>query len=143
MQKAKTVLSAEFYLSIALSLLFVVLFESGFLPSGEWALDKTLEFKLLSIMEIVTIVCIPLALRLFKFKAVNQRLTTGDRREEFLITFGMVRLNMLCLPMIANVLLYYLFMHVAFGYMGIILFLCLFFVVPTADRCRAETMCED
>ena len=50
----------------------------------------------------------------------------------------MTRLLMLCVPMIVNTVLYYVFMNVAFGYMGIILFLCLFFVMPTMDRCLSE-----
>ena len=45
---------------------------------------------------------------------------------------------MLCLPMVANTLLYYIYMNVAFGYMAIILLLSLCFVLPTMARCEAE-----
>jgi hypothetical protein len=54
----------------------------------------------------------------------------------------MTRLLMLCVPMVLNTVLYYMFMNVAFGYMGIILFLCLFFIVPTRERCMSEINAE-
>ena len=47
---------------------------------------------------------------------------------------------MLCVPMTANTLLYYLFgLNVAFGYMGMICLLCLVFIYPSTARCTAET----
>ena len=45
---------------------------------------------------------------------------------------------MILLPMLANVVFYYLFMNVAFGYMGIILFLSACFILPTKARCEDE-----
>ena len=45
---------------------------------------------------------------------------------------------MLTVPMVVNTLLYYLFMNVAFGYLAIILALCIFFVFPSMSRCEAE-----
>ena len=139
MRRACNILSAEFYLSIFFSFLIIILFENDIFLSGGWTADKSFEFTVLTIVELVTIICIPLALKLFNFKQVNSQLTTGDNREERLISWGLLRLNMLCLPMIVNILFYYLFMNVAFGYMAIILFLCLFFVIPTKERCRTET----
>ena len=38
----------------------------------------------------------------------------------------------------ANTLLYYLFVKAAFGYLAIILLLCLLLVVPTRKRCEGE-----
>ena len=139
MRRACNILSAEFYSSIFFSFLIIILFENDIFLSGGWTADKSFEFTVLTIAELVTIICIPLALKLFNFKQVNSQLTTGDNREERLISWGLLRLNMLCLPMIVNILFYYLFMNVAFGYMAIILFLCLFFVIPTKERCRTET----
>ena len=75
-----------------------------------------------------------MALRLFRFSAVARQLTTTYA----LLRWGTLRLLMLCVPMVANTLLYYLYMNVAFGYMGIILLLCLAFVLPTKARCDAE-----
>ena len=42
-------------------------------------------------------------------------------------------------PMLINTFMYYQTMAPAFGYMAIILFLCLFFVYPSVGRCEDET----
>ena len=40
--------------------------------------------------------------------------------------------------MVVNTLLYYIYMNTTFGYMAIIMALCLPFVFPTKGRCLAE-----
>ena len=57
---------------------------------------------------------------------------------EALLRFGMTRLLALCLPMVINTILYYLYMNVAFGYLAIVLLLALTFIVPTKARCESE-----
>ena len=125
-------LMATFVAGIVCALLLVVAGETGLLPTGTLSDQKSAEFVVLSVMELLTICIIPLALRLFKFNAVKRRLTTAA------VTWSLIRMAMLQVPMIANVLLYYLFMNPAFGYMAIILFLCMFFIVPTQSRCESE-----
>jgi hypothetical protein len=66
------------------------------------------------------------------------RKALAEKKADALLSWGVLRLGLLSVPMILNTLFYYLFMNVAFGYMAIILFLCLFFVVPTMDRCQSE-----
>ena len=61
------------------------------------------------------------------------------RKGDALLPLGTARLNMLCLPMLINTFMYYQTMAPAFGYMAIILFLCLFFVYPSVGRCEEET----
>lgn len=83
-------------------------------------------------MEVATICLIPLSLRLFKWKHVVSAIhSAGDRA---MLRWGTVRLLMLCVPMMLNTWLYYQFMNVAFGYMGIIGLLSLAFVYPTRTR---------
>ncbi|MBQ6652771.1 MAG: hypothetical protein IJM81_05170 [Prevotella sp.] len=119
---------------VAVAIVLVIVGETGLLPNGELAEEKQTEFVVLSIMELLTICLIPLALRLFKFQRVKRELITpqGLRR------WAMVRLMMIGDLILVNILLYYLFMNPAFGYMGIILFLCMFFIVPTMSRCSNE-----
>lgn len=128
-----------FLTSIAVGLVIVVLFENDLLPCGIMILDdKSVEFVVATIMELLTICVIPVALKLFRFKRISKLLTSA----EALSKWGTIRLLMLCVPMIVNTVFYYMFMNVAFGYMGIIIFLCLFFVVPTKERCRSEIKTE-
>jgi membrane protease YdiL (CAAX protease family) len=138
MRKTQQILMTVFLSAIILSLFMVIVFENDWLPVGSYAGESQTEFYVAVIMEIVTICVIPVALKLFKFRSVRQKLVSENSSRE-LLRWGGLRLGMLCLPMVVNTLLYYLFMNVAFGYMGIILFLCLFFIVPTMERCTSET----
>ncbi len=128
-----------FLTAIAVGLVIVVLFENDLLPCGVMISDdKSVEFVVATIMELLTICVIPVALKLFRFKRIGRQLTSAGA----LSKWGTIRLLMLCVPMIVNTVFYYMFMNVAFGYMGIIIFLCLFFVVPTKERCRSEIKTE-
>ncbi len=128
-----------FLTAIALGLVIVTLFETDLLPCGVMISDdKSTEFVSAFVMELFTICVIPVAMKLFHFKRIGRRLTSADA----LAVWGTVRLLMRCVPMVVNTVFYYVFMNVAFGYMGIILFLCLFFVVPTMERCKAEINTE-
>lgn len=136
MEKAQKLLMIAFCTPIIICALLIVLFESDLLLSGGWAENKSQEFLVLSMMELITICLIPLSLRLFKFGKVKESL--AEKKADALLPWGVLRLGLLSVPMILNTQFYYLFMNVAFGYMAIILFLCLFFVVPTMDRCQSD-----
>jgi len=87
-------------------------------------------------LELITIVVIPFALKLFNFKKIKNLLVTQQDRA--LIKWGTFRILLLIVPMIANTLCYYLFDNVAYGYLAIILLLCLCFVYPSMSRCEDE-----
>lgn len=112
------------------------LFECNLLPVGLLAGHGTGEFVALTFMELATIVAIPFAMRLFRFKAVRRSLIAG--REEAMQKWGVARILLLGVPLLANTLLYYLFMATPFGYLAIILFLSMFFIIPSLGRCVYE-----
>lgn len=118
-------------------LCIVSLFETGVVGSGAMADNHQLQFILLSVMELITICVIPLALWMFRARFIHRQLL--DDKAPALLKWGLIRMHMLVLPMLANTLLYYLTMSAAFGYMAIILFLCLAFINPSMARCVAET----
>lgn len=134
---AQKVLMVNFWFVLLVALLLVVLYELEFLEPTDLANDVSLVFFLQIVMEMVTIVAIPVSLKLFAIKSVRRKLVAG--KGEALLPWGTARLNMLCLPMLINTFLYYQTMSPAFGYMAIILFLCLFFVYPSKARCFSET----
>jgi len=122
---------------IVATLLVVALFESGVLTMGGLISDnKQTEFGLTIMAEIMALALIPLALRLFKISVVCRRLVTMKA----VLRWELVRVLMLCIPLLLDTLLYYLYLNVSFGYLSIILFLCLFFIVPTERRCRDDLM---
>lgn len=99
-----------FLTSIAVGLVIVVLFENDLLPCGIMISDdKSVEFVVATIMELLTICVIPVALKLFRFKRISKLLTSA----EALSKWGTIRLLMLCVPMIVNTVFYYMFMNVA------------------------------
>ena len=137
MRRTYKVLNTIFIASLCISLAMVLLFEADILPDGVFhTANGASEFVWATVMELLTICIIPIALRLFRFRSIAKRLVSP----EALLGWGALRLLMLCLPMMANTLLYYIYMNVAFGYMGIILFLCLFFIMPTKARCESEVV---
>ncbi len=131
-------LQITFWGGIAVLAVILLLGEIDVIPNGILASDKQFEFVVMTIMELCTIVAIPVALKLFKFKRISSKLSSTDSLAT-LNRWGMVRLVLLIVPMVVNLLCYYLFMKVGFGYLAIILFLSLFFVYPSLSRCYNET----
>ena len=91
------------------------------------------------VFQIGTLALVPLALRLFKFRKIHEEIINDETPNHAkLLVYGMLRMDMLHLPMIINLMLYYFFMVPGFGYMAIVLFLSSLFIVPTLKRCEAE-----
>jgi hypothetical protein len=137
MKKTLRQLQTFMFSMIGITVVLVVLFETDVLPSGLMATEKQTEFLLTTLMELLTLASVYMALRLFKFDKVHQELVT--RKAVGLRRWGLIRLAILLLPMPLNTVLYYLFMNTTFGYMAIILAICLPFVYPSEARCEAET----
>ncbi len=134
---AQRYLMLNFVLMIALCLLIVVLYECEILVSSDLSNNTQLVFFLQIVMEFASIIVIPVALKLFAFKPVRRRLL--ETKGTALLRWGTVRIQLLCVPMLVDTLLYYQTMWAGFGYLGIILLLCLFFVYPSMGRCIDET----
>ena len=132
---------AVFTLLLAVMIGFIVLYESGVLESGVLTDSKQTEFLAMTGMELTSLAGAFLGLRLFKFQKIHDELVT--KKEPALLKWGMLRLLILEVPMVSNTYLYYMYMNTTFGYLAIILLLCLPFVFPTQSRCIAETTEED
>lgn len=136
MKQVQHILLAHFLAWIAIALCIVVVFENGLLPAGVLSADKGSEFVVATVMELLTICVIPFSLWMFRQRRVRRQLV--ERKEKALRRWGLLRIYLLVVPMTANTIIYYLYMNVAFGYMGIILFLSLFFIYPSLARCNQE-----
>ena len=135
MKRTYNVLNTIFIVSLCISAAMVLLFETDILPDGVChTATGAAEFVWATVMELLTICVIPVALRLFRFGSIARRLVSA----EALLSWGSLRLLMLCVPMVLNTLLYYMFMLPSFGYMAIILFLSIFFVFPSMERCVGD-----
>lgn len=142
MKKIRNILAAEMYASIIVSLVIILLYETEVLLPGGMSDNANMEFLAVSGMEIITICMIPLSLKLLKLNGVKARLKQHGAREY--IKWGSIRMAMICVPMMVNTLMYYVAgLNVAFGYMGIICFVCLAFIYPSETRCANETRIEE
>lgn len=122
--------------SIVLAAVMVVLYETQTILEGALAGDVQGEFLAVTVMELLTICSIPVALRLFKFRKVREIIES--KKAEGLYLMALVRMALICLPMLVNTLLYYLYMAPAFGYMAIVGFISMAFITPTVTRCKSE-----
>ena len=121
----------------AVALTVILLYETNLLEAGVLEEDKQSEFALTATMELVSLGAAFLGLRLFKFGKVHADLVS--RKEPALMKWGALRLFVLEVPMIIDTLLYYIYMNPTFGYLAIMLLLCLPFVFPSHSRCLSET----
>ncbi len=136
---AKTLLTLRciYYLFVVVCLAIVTLCETDVVPVGLLCGDdySTIEFLSATVMTIITLVTIPLALRLFTMKRISSVL--------LLRRYGILRLCLLLVPMVVNTVCYYLFKVAAFGYLAIISLIASVFVYPSAARCQAEVHKSD
>ena len=137
MHKTKNILLFTLWGMIFAAGVIILIYETSFSQSGTLADKKQIEFISAVGMELVALGGIPLALRLFKFKKIANDLV--NRKEHALLVWGMLRMLMLCVPVISNLTLYYLFLNPTFAYLALIHVISLMFVYPTMDRCIAET----
>lgn len=132
MKKTVNILRTLFIASVGIAVVVAALYELDILPSGVLADRPQDEFLCTIAMELVTIVFIPMALRLFKTKDVDRRLDEGDIKT--FKTWSIVRILMITVPLLMNTLLYYIFMNTTFGYMALILLICLPFIYPATRK---------
>ena len=137
MKKISKLLMLIYVLLVAVALVIAALYEFGVLESGVLADSKQTEFVAMTVMELATLVAAFLGLRLFKFPKIHTQLVT--LQEPAMLKWGLLRLLVLEVPMVCNTYLYYIYMNPTFGYLAIILLLCLPFVFPSLNRCIDET----
>ena len=132
MNKTISLLRTVLIANVGVAVVIAALYELDILPSGMMTGRPQDEFLSTISMELITIVFIPVALRMFKTKDVEKRLEDGDIKA--FRKWGLVRILMITVPLVLNTLLYYSFMNTTFGYMALILLICLPFIYPDARK---------
>ena len=132
MNKTISLLRTVLIANVGVAVVIAALYELDILPSGMLAGRPQDEFLSTISMDLITIVFIPVALRLFKTKDVEKRLEEGNIKA--FRKWGLVRILMITVPLVLNTLLYYSFMNTTFGYMALILLICLPFIYPASRK---------
>ena len=117
-----------FWAVLALMLAAVILFETNEQLTGFLGMTEADEFKLLSVMEMLTLMSIFLMLRLFKFERIARQIEESPQRA--LPLWTSVRVAVMLVMIAANGLLYYGTINTTFGYLAIIMMVSLPFVYP-------------
>ena len=117
-----------FWAVLALMLAAVILFETNEQLTGFLGMTEGDEFKLPSVMEMLTLMSIFLMLRLFKFERIARQIEESPQRA--LPLWTSVRVAVMLVMIAANGLLYYGTMNTTFGYLAIIMMVSLPFVYP-------------
>lgn len=136
MKKTRKILLTTLWGALLVALLVILVYETSIIDQGALAGNAKAEFVTAVILELSALMLIPLVFWLFKWKKVREDMER--RKEGALLTWGLLRLLMLCIPMMASILAYYLFVNPTFYYLALILAICLFFVYPSADRCARD-----
>lgn len=132
MNKTISLLRTVLIANVGVAVVIAALYELDILPSGMFTGRPQDEFLSTISMELITIVFIPVALRLYKTKDVEKRLEEGNIKA--FRKWGLVRILMITVPLVLNTLLYYSFMNTTFGYMALILLICLPFIYPASRK---------
>ena len=141
MKETRNQLMSVLVFAVLFAVGVVVVYETGIMEPGLFVEHKNSEFVLTALMELLTLGGVFMALRLFRFQKVRHDLVTN--KEHALFRWGILRLGLLLIPMVANTYLYYMFMNTTFGYMAIIQLLCLPFVFPSMSRCQSEVESDE
>lgn len=132
MNKTISLLRTVLIANVGVAVVIAAFYELDILPSGMFTGRPQDEFLSTISMELITIVFIPVALRLFKTKDVEKRLEEGNIKA--FRKWGLLRILMITVPLVLNTLLYYSFMNTTFGYMALILLICLPFIYPASRK---------
>lgn len=98
-----------FWALIALSAIMAILFETNILESGLWGGNDSVEFVVLTAVEILTVIIVPVALKMKR---------------------SLASICMICVPMAVYTLLYYMMLNTTFGYLALLMLVCTPFVKP-------------
>lgn len=120
----------------------VVLYVFGEFVEADMAVfmnaSSGLKFALPTIMILLTLGVIPLSLWMFKKRGIHNDLI--QHKETALAKWGTIRLVALGNLLVLNTFLYYAFgFEPTYGYLAIVTLLTMPFILPTMNRCIAET----
>lgn len=131
-------LQITFCLLLLAAALLCLLFETGTLVAGALAGDALLTYWLQFLGIAQLLVLLPLALRLMKFGRVQRRIQSSTQAYQ---RYSVVRLLLLGLPLLYNVLCYYLLAcEPTFGYMALMTAVAFLYVWPSQGKMDYE--CE-
>lgn len=132
-------LKLEYLMFWFLCILLVVLYEANVLPQGIWAGEARMEYVLEVIAVLMTIVLIPVSLRMFKLSLVRYvRQLSLEAALRSYRRWSEVRMAMLLAPALFNFSVYYWTMDTTTLLCGCMVLIASLFCVPGRKRLLVE-----
>ena len=130
------ILRSTYIVTFMSAILLIIIFETGMLANGIYAYDSMTNYVCEMIGIFLTIVCIPLALKLMSFSMVK-RMLNQDSGKYF--TLCAVRISLLALTLLYNVASYYLLGEDAtLGYLALMAVVAFLFIWPSRGKMDYE-----
>ena len=137
-------LKIEFVAVWCLVLLLVVCYEAGIFSEGVFVGDVRMDYILTTIGILLTIVMIPLSLRLFNLNLVKRisKLSTFEALKSYR-RWSEVRLSLLLVAALLNMSIYYLTLNTTGLFCSLMALLATLFCIPTKERLLKELDLND
>ena len=137
-------LKIEFVAVWCLVLLLVVCYEAGIFTEGIFVGDVRMDYILTTIGILLTIVMIPLSLRIFNLNLVKRisKLSTFEALKSYR-RWSEVRLSLLLVAALLNMSIYYLTLNTTGLFCSLMALLATFFCIPTKERLLKELDLND
>ena len=137
-------LKIEFVAVWCLVLLLVVCYEAGIFTEGLFVGDARMDYILTTIGILLTIVMIPLSLRLFNLNLVKRisKLSTFEALKSYR-RWSEVRLALLLVAALLNMSIYYLTLNTTGLFCSLMALLATLFCIPTKERLLKELDLND
>lgn len=137
-------LKIEFVAVWCLVLLLVVCYEVGLFTEGIFVGDVRMDYILTTIGILLTIVMIPLSLRLFNLNLVKRisKLSTFEALKSYR-RWSEVRLSLLLVAALLNMSIYYLTLNTTGLFCSLMALLATLFCIPTKERLLKELDLND
>jgi hypothetical protein len=137
-------LKIEFVAVWCLVLLLVVCYETGIFSEGLFVGDARMDYILTTIGILLTIVMIPLSLRLFNLNLVKRisKLSTFEALKSYR-RWSEVRMALLLVAALLNMSIYYLTLNTTGLFCSLMALLATLFCIPTKERLLKELDLND
>lgn len=137
-------LKIEFVAVWCLVLLLVVCYEAGIFTEGIFVGDVRMDYILTTIGILLTIVMIPLSLRIFNLNLVKRisKLSTFEALKSYR-RWSEVRLSLLLVAALLNMSIYYLTLNTTGLFCSLMALLATLFCIPSIERLLKELDLND
>lgn len=130
-------LRIQYFITLAVALVLVVLYEICGLDKPTFLLEPVAEFWLTTVVTLLTIGLVPLSLKLLNFDRVRQQLEEGG--ESAYSRWATIRWLMISAALVMNIVVYYLFSTgTSCGYLALLCAVAYLFVWPSTSRMNEE-----